>query len=208
MSALQIRWINYHFAHGHISREEFTSLRKRIAQSEQAQNTDTESQRKVFRLHPQTRRVLAQIRTFKSAARLAAYFLFVGTVCAVYIVADHYKNTGTLNDVKLDVFERYFTHAAPEQPLPSDIKSAAEYLVLNSNWKEQHIHQFMSQWRSLDKTLRKEYQGQSWFRSFSLALSLHIADQRALLKQGDKAAMKRNLALVKLADEIEGNTVL
>jgi hypothetical protein len=208
MSALQLRWINYHFAHGNISREEFTSLRKRIAQSEQAQNADTESQRKVFRLHPQTRRVLAQIRTFKSVARVASYFLFVAIISAAYIVADHYKTTRTITDLRLDVFESYFTHTSPQQPLPSDIQSAAEYLVLNSNWNEQHIHQFLSQWQALDRTLQKEYQGQNWFRSFSLALSLHIADQRALLKQGDKAAIKRNLALVKLADEIDGNTVL
>ncbi|WP_455206801.1 hypothetical protein [Kaarinaea lacus] len=207
MSAIQLRWINYHFAHGNISREEFASLRKRIAQSEKQQTTDIESQRKVLRLHPQTRRVLAQIRVFKSVATYAKYMLLLGFMSAAYIIVDHYQHTGSLTGLNFDVFENYFTKA-PQEALPSDIKLAAEYLVSKSDWNEQHIRQFMTQWQSLDKKLRQEYRGQSWFRSFSLALSLQIVDQRALVKQGEKTAIKRNLVLAKFAEEIDADKVL
>jgi len=207
MSALQFRWLNYQFANGNISKEEFASLRERIAQSEQGQTTDADPQRKVFRLHRQTRRVLSQIRVFKSIAACAKYLLLLGALALGYIVADYYKNTGSLSDLSLSVLEKYFTNSAVE-PLPSDIKLAAEHLVQKSDWNEQHLQQFRSQWQALDKARQQEYQAQRWFHSFSLALSLHIADQRALLKQGQTSAIKRNLALVKLAKEISGGAVL
>ena len=202
MSALQLRWVNYHFAHGNISREEFALLRKRISQTEQAQSDDSLQHRKVLRLHPQTRRVLAQIRVFRSIARFATYFLFLAVISAAYIVADYYRNTGSLDGINVSVFENYFTQALHE-PLPSDIKLAAQQLTLKSGWNEQHITQFMLQWQSLDKSQQQQYQQQSWFQSFSLALSLHIADQRALIKQGDKNAIKRQHTLVKLAEVID-----
>ncbi|WP_455220574.1 hypothetical protein [Kaarinaea lacus] len=206
MSALQLRWINYHFAHGKISREEFASLRKRVAQPDQAQGTAGVQQRKVLRLHRQTRRVLAQIRVFKSVAKLATYFLLLAAMSAAYIVTDHYRNTGSLADINLAVFENYFTQAVQE-PLPSDIKQAAQYLTEKSNWNDQHVSQFMTLWQSLDETRQQQYQQQGWFQSFSLALSLHIADQRALIKKGDKSAIKRQLTLVKLAEVIDRGAV-
>lgn len=207
MSALQLRWINYHFAHGNISREEFATLRKRVAQPEKAQSVDGVVQpRKVLRLHPQTRRVLAQIRVFKSVAKLATYFLLVTAISAAYIVTDHYRQTGTLTDVSLLTFEDYFMQAV-QKPLPSDIKQAAIFLTENSSWSDIHIQQFMQLWQSLDKTQQKQYPHQGWFQSFSLALSLHIADQKALIKKGDKSAIKRQIALIKLAEFIDRGTV-
>ena len=204
MSALQLRWINYHFAHGNISREEFASLRKRIAQPDQIQNVDSAQQRKVLRLHRQTRRVLAQIRAFKTAAKLAKYLLLVAAMSAAYIIADHYRNTGSLSDINLAVFENYFAQATLE-PLPSDIPQAAQYLTEKSSWNDQHVQQFMMLWQSLEKSQQLKYQAQGWFQSFTLALSLHIADQRALIKQGNKNAIKRQLTLVKLAEAIDQN---
>lgn len=206
MSALQLRWINYHFAHGNISREEFASLRKRIAHPDQAQSAEGAQQRKVLRLHPQTRRILAQIRVFKSVAKLAKYFLLIAAMSVAYIITDHYRNTGSLADINLAVFENYFSRATQE-PLPSDIQQAAQYLTEKSNWNDQHVNQFMALWQSLDKTQQQQYQKQGWFQSFSLALSLHIADQRALIKKGDKNAIKRQLTLVKLAEVIDRSAV-
>jgi len=209
MSALQLRWINYHFAHGNISREEFATLRKRIAQPDQSQGVDAvdaTQPRKVLRLHRQTRRVLAQIRVFRSVAKLATYFLLVTAISAAYIVTDHYRKTGSLADVSLLTFENYFKQVTQES-LPSDIKQAAQYLTENSNWSDLHVQQFMMLWQSLDKTQQQQYQQQGWFQSFSLALSLHIADQKALIKQGDKNAIKRQLALVKLAEFIDQGAV-
>ena len=202
MSALQLRWINYHFAHGNISREEFASLRKRIAQPDQLQNPDGVQQRRVLRLHRQTRRVLAQIRVFKSVAKLATYLLIVAAMSAAYILVDHYRNTGSLTNINLAVFENYFTQATQE-PLPSDIQQAAQYLAEKSSWNDQHVQQFMMLWQSLEKSQQQMYQAQGWFQSFTLALSLHIADQRALIKQGDKNAIKRQHTLVKLAEVID-----
>lgn len=204
MSALQLRWINYHFAHGNISREEFASLRKRITQPDQIQNVDGVQQRKVLRLHRQTRRVLAQIRVFKTVAKLATYLLLVAAMSAAYIVADHYRNTGSLTDINLAVFENYFAQATQE-PLPSDIQQAAQYLTEKSSWNDQHVQQFMMLWQSLEKSQQQKYQAQGWFQSFTLALSLHIADQRALIKQGNKNAIKRQLTLIKLAEAIDRN---
>jgi hypothetical protein len=55
----------------------------------------------------------------------------------------------------------------------------------------------------LDVTTQEQYKKSEWFRSFSLALALQIADQHALAKNGDVGALRRHEELVKLANMIE-----
>ena len=203
MSATQVRWLTNHFAQGKISQEEFASLYARIVSAEQQDaDTDNKSQRKILRLHPVTRRVLVQIRVFKFVARISTYLLMLAFMSMTYIAFDYYKNNGTLSTFNASAVERYFAQLT-QQNLPTDTKEAAEFLASESNWTENHIYQFLEQWKILDDSKKQEFQNQDWFRSFTLALSLQIADQRALIKQGNKKALQRKLLLVKLADSID-----
>lgn len=203
MSATQVRWLTNHFAQGKISKEEFASLYSRITNSEQqAHSSDVNPQRKVLRLHPVTRRVLAQIRVFKFVAKISTYLLMLAMMSVIYIAFDYYKTNGTLSTFNVSAVERYFAQVT-QQSLPADIKEAAEFLANESNWTERHIYQFLEKWQSLADSRQREFQGQDWFRSFNLALSLQIADQRALIKQGDKKALQRKLLLVRLAENID-----
>ena len=203
MSATQVRWLTNHFAQGKISKEEFASLYARIVSAEQQDvNAPNNSQRKVLRLHPVTRRVLVKIRVFKFVARISTYMLMLAIISLSYIAFDYYKTNGTLSTFNVSAVERYFSQLT-QQNLPADIKEAAEFLASESNWTEGHIYQFLEQWNNLAKTKRQELQNQDWFRSFTLALSLQIADQRALIKQGNKKALQRKLLLVKLAESID-----
>jgi len=203
MSATQVRWLTNHFAQGKISREEFESLYSRIANSEQQSYTNNEhAQRKVLRLHPVTRRVLVQIRIFKNVAKLSKYAVMLAMISGVYIAFDYYKTNGTLSTFNVSAIESYFAQLTRNN-LPTDTKEAAEFLANESHWDERHIYQFLQQWQNLDNSRKQEYQNQDWFRSFNLALSLQIADQRALIKQGDKMALQRKLLLVKLSENID-----
>jgi len=203
MSATQVRWLTNHFAQGKISKEEFASLYSRIANSEQhAHSNSTNSQRKVLRLHPVTRRVLVKIRIFKSVAKISTYMLMLAMMSVSYIAFDYYKSNGTLSTFNIAAVERYFAQVT-QVNLPTDMKEAAEFLANESHWNERHIYQFMAQWQAMDNSRQQEYQRQAWFRSFNLALSLQIADQRAMIKQGDKKALQRKLLLVKLAENID-----
>ena len=188
MSATQVRWLTNHFAQGKISREEFESLYSRIANSEQQSYAKNEhAQRKVLRLHPVTRRVLVQIRIFKNVAKLSKYAVMLAMISGVYIAFDYYKTNGTLSTFNVSAIESYFAQLTRNN-LPTD---------------KRHIYQFLQQWQNLDNSRKQEYQNQDWFRSFNLALSLQIADQRALIKQGDKMALQRKLLLVKLSENID-----
>lgn len=203
MSATQVRWLTNHLAQGKISKEEFASLYSRIVNSEQQDaDTNINSQRKVLRLHPVTRRVLVQIRVFKFVAKISTYLLMLAMMSVIYIAFDYYKTYETLSTFNVSAVERYFAQVT-QTNLPTDIKGAAEFLANESNWTERHIYQFLEQWQLLDSAKQREFQSQDWFRSFNLALSLQIADQRALIKQGDKKALQRKLLLVRLSENID-----
>lgn len=205
MSAIQLRWLTTHFAQGKISREEFETLYFRVANSQkkEARTKNAQPQRKVLRLHPVTRRVLTQIRVFKIGAKLSSYLIMLAMMSFIYIAIDFYKTNGTLSNFSLAAVESYLTQVG-QQNLPTDIKQAADFLANESRWTERHIYQFLEQWQSLELARQQEYQKQEWFRSFNLALSLQIADQRALIKKGDKKALQRKLLLSKLSEKIEG----
>jgi len=203
MSATQVRWLTNHFAQGKISKEEFASLYSKITNSEQQTHSENSNlQRKVLRLHPVTRRVLVQIRVFKTVAKFSTYLLMLAMMSGIYIAFDFYKTNGTLATFNVSAVERYFAQVT-QSSLPTDTKEAAEFLANESHWNESHIYQFLAQWQDLDSNRKQEYQRQGWFRSFNLALSLQIADQRALIKQGDKKALQRKLLLVKLSENID-----
>jgi len=207
MSALQVRWLNSHFAQGKISREEFASLFHLIAHSEaQAQHSiETVKAKGVPRLHPMTRRILIQVRIFKTLAKLINYLLVVALISFIYLVAENYQVTGSLPELSMKGFEKVLTQT-PRKPLPSDIIQAAETLSGQSSWYEEHVNQFSSQWLALEENQRQQYLDTRWFKAFVLALSLHIVEQRTLAKQGDSEAMHKVLPLVNLSKQL-GNKI-
>ena len=207
MSALQVRWLNNHFAQGKISKEEFASLHSLIAHSEAEaqQSIGVVKSKGVPRLHPMTRRTLAQVRLFRTLAKVVNYLLVIAFVSVIYLVAENYQITGTLPAFNLEGLEKVLTQT-PRKPLPSDIMLAAEALSGDSGWYNEHINQFASQWQALDQRQQQQYQRTRWFKTFQLSLSLQIFEQRALAKQGNKKAMQQALALTNLSKQIEKST--
>ena len=205
MSATQVRWLTDHLSQGKITREEFASLYHRIIASQQdtgdvAPQTQT-GKRRVKRLHPVTRRILAQIRVFKMVARGAKYFLVLGLIAGLYITWDTYQqdNAGVFN---ADAIKSSLSRSL-EKPLPADMRLAAHQLADQSNWYTAHIQQFNDRWAALNPEKQKQYQQEEWYRSFSLALALQTAEQRALAKSGNRDAIYRSQALVTLSQTLE-----
>jgi hypothetical protein len=207
MSALQVRWLTEHLSQGKITREEFASLYTLVAATTQNTDHGTNQQRRtVPRLHPVTRRILVQIRMFKAVARWARNLLFIGLMSACYVVWDAYHHdSGQHFDIS--AITGYFTGAmfagTNGQPLPSGIKPAAEYLSDRNDWQAPHIREFDQRWQTLSQDKQNNYRQTEWFRAFSLALALQIADQRALAKSGNVDAARRQQALKNLAQSIQ-----
>ena len=206
MSALQVRWLNNHFAQGKISQEEFASLYTLIASSEaEAQQFIGNAKSSgVPRLHPMTRRTLAQLRGFKIMARTVNYLLVIALISFIYLVTENYQVTGTLPAFSIEGLEKVLTQT-PRKPLPQDVRLAAEVLFEQSAWYEEHVIQFAGRWQALDQAQQREYQQTHWFKSFLLALSLQIVEQRGLAKQGNKQAMQQALLLVNLSRQLQNS---
>ena len=216
MSALQISWLTNHYEQGKITQEEFTSLYRRIAMSErQAARSKSESKSdsanksitgvKVARLHPETRRTLARVRTFKKLVKVANYTMVLAVICIVYLSAERYQVTGSLPSLSLAGLEQLLTQT-PREPLPSDIKLAAEFLSQQSDWNEQHIHQFSNRWENTLVSERERYSEEHWFRELKLAISLHIAEQRIMARKGDRHAIQQTVLLTNLAEILENES--
>ncbi|MGD8570456.1 MAG: hypothetical protein PVJ39_20380 [Gammaproteobacteria bacterium] len=207
MSALQVRWLTEHLSQGKITREEFASLYTLVASTTQNLDQGTNQQRRtVPRLHPVTRRILVQIRMFKAVARAARNLLLIGVMCACYLAWEAYHQESGQN-FNISAITGYFTGAlftgATLQPLPSGIKPAAEYLSDRNNWQGPHIKEFDQRWQTLTQDKQNQYRETEWFRAFSLALALQIADQRALAKSGNVDAARRQQILKNLAQSIK-----
>ena len=210
MSALQINWLTSHYEQGKITQEEFASLYRRINLSEkqaasvtsQKDNSKKLSPVKIARLHPETRRTLARVRTFKKLVKLANYTMVLAVISLVYLAAERYQITGSLPSFSLAGLEQLLTQT-PRKPLPSDIKLAAEFLSQQTNWSEQHINQFADRWENTLINDRVSYGNEHWFRELKLSLSLHIAEQRILAKKGDYHAIQQALLLTNLATKLE-----
>ena len=213
MSALQISWLTNHYEQGKITQEEFASLYRRINLSEkQAANAPlqlAESKKTaeitVARLHPETRRTLARVRTFKKLVRLSNYLMVLSVICVVYLSAERYQITGSLPSFNLAGLEQLLTQT-PLEPLPSDIRLAAEYLSRQTSWSQQYINQFADRWQNTLINDRASYSNEHWFRGLKLALSLHIAEQRMLARKGDHNAIQQALLLTGLAEKLENTT--
>ncbi|MGD8571779.1 MAG: hypothetical protein PVG89_17315 [Gammaproteobacteria bacterium] len=205
MSALQVRWLTEHLSQGKITREEFASLYARVTTANRAANEEQDGaqHKKVLRLHPMTRRILIQIRAFKTVARGAKILLFIGLVIASYYAWQIYQS----DDMTMAQFGKSTINALLSgtiaKPLPEDFQAAARFLSGQNNWALMHVNEFTARWAALDVTTQEQYKKSEWFRSFSLALALQIADQHALAKNGDVGALRRHEELVKLANMIE-----
>ena len=213
MSAMQLGWLTNHYEQGKITQEEFTSLYARITNSER-ESVQRPSSKKlngvtktnsVARLHPETRRTLARVRTFKQLVRCVNYALVLALISIIYLSAEHYQITGSLPAVSISGLKTLLTQSA-RKPLPSDIKLAAEYLSQQSNWDEAHINQLSENWQKIGPSARKRYSHEHWFQTLTLVLSLQIVEQRRLAKSGDKHAVQQALLLSKLADQLEKGT--
>jgi len=212
MSALQVSWLTSHFEQGKITQEEFASLYKRITLSEKqaansrlAQGPVVNSRLKVARLHPETRRTLVRVRSFKKLVRLANYTMILALISVVYLAAERYQITGQLPSMSLSGLEQLLTQT-PLKPLPSDIKLAAEYLYQQTDWNEQHVNQFSERWHNTLVSERVRYSNEHWFHSLKLALSLHIAEQSILARKGDRQAIKQAVLLSGLAKQLENKS--
>lgn len=213
MSALQVTWLTNHFEQGKITEEEFTSLFRRITLAEQESERGTGSKsdqihvvKKVARLHPETRRTLARVRTFKKLAKAVNYTLILALISLVYLSAEYYQITGELPNMSVAGLEKLITQT-PRKPLPSDIKLAAEFLSQQSQWDESHVNQFSERWENTLSGERARYSGERWFQGLQLALALHIAEQRILAKTGNSYAIQQAVLLAQLAKLLEKESV-
>lgn len=215
MSALQISWLTNHYEQGKITSEEFTSLYRQITLAEKqikASNAESfstgdmvsngKSKRKVMRLHPETRRSLARVRSFKGLARLMSYTMVVAFISIVYLSAEHYQVTGSLPSASIDGLEKLLTQA-PREPLPSDFKLAAEYLSGQTDWHEVHVQQLSERWQNMQVSEREQYLDTDWFKALQLSLSLHIIEMKSLARQGDRLAIQQAALLTQLAKNLE-----
>ena len=212
MSALQVAWLTNHYEQGKITQEEFTSLFKRIRMSEKEsvvgvdKESDTKRAKlKVARLHPETRRTLARVRTFKKLVRVMNYTMLLALISVVYLSAEHYQVTGSLPKMSVAGLEKLLTQT-PRKPLPSDIKLAAEFLSQQSDWDESHVSQFSERWQNTLSSDRVRFSNQYWFQGLRLALSLHIAEQRILAKNGNRKAIQQAVLLTQLAEKLENQS--
>lgn len=212
MSALQIAWLTNHYEQGKITQDEFTSLYQRITlseketekQSAQAGGKST-NRAKVARLHPETRRTLARVRIFKKLVKAVNYTIALALISVIYLSAEHYQVTGTLPAFSAAGLEKLLTQE-PLKPLPSDIKLAAEYLMQQPEWDEQHINQLTSRWQNLLISERQRYNDEHWFQGLKLALSLRIAEKRKLAKGGDDQAIHKSVLLTQLSEQLENTS--
>lgn len=205
MSAIQVRWLADHLSQGKISREEFASLYNRVmAEREQAAGIDAiTARRRVQRLHPVTRRILAQIRVFKRMARVARYLLVIGVAGALYAA---WSNDLQFNDdlLKGQIVTSLLSLSPAWVPsLAPDIRQATEQLAGWANWNVQSVNEFNRRWRALPTQKIKTYQGTAWYRGFELALALQIAEQRALAKTGGGQAVLKAQVLDRLRHTLE-----
>ena len=213
MSALQVSWLTSHYEQGKITQDEFSSLLHRIINSENEAcastgiNSAVGNQAKmVARLHPETRRTLARVRSFKQLAKVMNYTIILCLISLVYLSAEHYQITGSLPDASIAGLEKLLTET-PRKPLPSDIKLAAEYLSQQAEWDESHVNQFAERWQNVLSSERQRYTGEYWFQGLQLALSLHIAEQRMLAKNGNARAIKKTVLLTYLADQLKDDVI-
>ena len=212
MSALQVAWLTNHYEQGKITQEEFTSLFKRIRMSEKESvvgvNKESDTKRaklKVARLHPETRRTLARVRTFKKLVRVMNYTMLLALISVVYLSAEHYQVTGSLPNMSVAGLEKLLTQT-PRKPLPSDIKLAAEFLSQQSDWDESHVSQFSERWQNTLSSERVRFSNEYWFQGLRLALSLHIVEQRILAKNGNRKAIQQAVLLTQLAEKLENQS--
>lgn len=212
MSAVQLGWLANHFEQGKITQEEFTSLYARINNSEKEavtrQRQVVKSSRvvsKVARLHPETRRTLARVRTFKKLVSVVNYTMVLALISVIYLAAEHYQVTGSLPSANIAGLEKLLTQT-PRKPLPMDIRQAAEVLSQHSSWDESHIQQFKERWDNTLLSERQRYSKEHWFQSLRLVLSLHIIEQRSLAKSGNRKAMQHTILLTQLEKFLEKDT--
>ncbi|WP_455375848.1 hypothetical protein [Kaarinaea lacus] len=212
MSALQVAWLTNHYEQGKITQEEFTSLFKRIRMSEKEsvvgvdKVSDTKRAKlKVARLHPETRRTLARVRTFKKLVKVMNYTMLLALISVVYLSAEYYQVTGSLPKMSVAGLEKLLTQT-PRKPLPSDIKLAAEFLSQQSDWDESHVSQFSERWQNTLSSDRMRFSNEYWFQGLRLALSLHIAEQRILAKNGNRKAIQQAVLLTQLAEKLENQS--
>lgn len=203
MSALQLRWLTEHLSQGKITREEFASLYSLVASPAQdADQLGNQKRRAVPRLHPVTRRILVQIRMFKAVAKGARNLLLIGVMCACYVAWDVYHQDRGGQPFDISMLASYVT-GTTVQPLPPGIKPAAQFLSDRNDWQGANIREFDQRWQTLSQDKQNKYRQTEWFRAFSLALALQIADQRALAKNGNVDAARRQRALKNLAQSIQ-----
>jgi len=232
MSALQLTWLTNHYEQGKITPDEFTSLYRRIAQTEkqlrlqkcpelkvaefpkvpnrkpvESKSLNESDQKKfsISQLHPATRRALVRVRSFKKLVQVMNYLIALFIVSTVYLSMEYYKVSGSLPSINLAGLEQLFTQT-PRKPLPSDLKLAAEFLADQSDWYDDHVIQFAENWRNTLLSDRQQYSNEHWFHGFKLALSLHIAEQRYLAKSGDSHAIQHTVLLTQLAEQLEQNS--
>jgi len=207
MSVLQVKWLTQDFEQGKITREEFESLFSIINRSEQAaqQQNSLLTNGRALRLHPLTRRVLVQLRIYKKLITVVNYLIILSILSFVYLYAQYYQDTGTFPEFSINGFSDVISQAI-RKPLPRDVEMAAEFLSSESGWSEAHISQFTGLWQSLEPKMQDQYQQTLWYRSFLLALSLQITEQRTIAKQGNEEAIQRSILLVKLANLLENKT--
>jgi len=204
MSAVQLKWLTNNFAQGRISREVFESVFHSLKDSEDAalQENTLLSTGKPVRLHPVTRRVLCQLRIYRRIVNVVNYIIIFSGLGIVYLGASYYQHMGSLPEFSMAGFNSLVSQLY-QKPLPNDIKQAAEFLSGESDWSENHVTQFLTMWESLDPQLQQQYQKDLWYRSFLLALSLQITEQRTLAKRGHENALQKSVTLVKLSSILE-----
>lgn len=213
MSALQISWLTNHYEQGKITQEEFTSLYQRITllekeseQSAKLNRAQSNAKQRVARLHPETRRTLARVRSFKKLVKAVNYTIALALISVIYLSAEHYQVTGDLPPFSIAGLEKLLTQD-PLKPLPSDIKLASEYLSEQANWDEQHISQYLDRWQNTLVSERQRYNEEHWFQGLKLALSLRIVEQRKLAKTGNERAIQQALLLTQMAEQLEDASV-
>lgn len=199
MSAMQLGWLTSHYEQGKITSEEYAALYQRITTGETVQQP---GEQKVARLHPETRRTLARVRSFKKLALMVNYGLALCLISIVYLSIEHYQVSGSLPEMSAAGLERLLTQA-PLKPLPSDLEMAAEFLSQQSNWDERYISQIQDRWQNTLISERERISSEQWFHVFQLALSLQIIEQGKLARRGNTNAIQQAIRLSTLAAQLE-----
>lgn len=178
-----------HFVDGDLTKTQFMSLNAALAEMEHFKQC-----RNFFRKFTGLLKCSGTVVRYsikwrvKTLWRIIKYSLIACTVFSLFSV--YRIGIDNLTDMAHDgvAVKEFFTllvEGAPE-PLPGNIRLAAEYLSDTPQWRRQHVKQFKTMWDGVAENKKPAIRETMWFRTFYVLALIEEAELKKLaLSQQD-----------------------